>query len=101
MRRILCCCLSVAAILTASIATADDSLTDQVLKTIVDFPVGRAPVEELRQRGPAGLEDLFRIRVQVEAQLKTALADPPKDGHNFEAEHVQRQLSRLDGIIDQ
>ena len=98
MRRFLGCLA--AAILMVPSAGAAESLSDRVLKSIVDYPVGRLPVTELRQGGPTALEDLFRIRTQVEAKLKAAITAPANENRRFEVEHIERQLARLNNLID-
>lgn len=102
MRRMTNLCLTAAAMLSLlAPALRADNLPAEVLGAVADYPTNRAPVEKLRSAGPAALDELFTLRTHIEAKLKAALTAPPKDDRNSEALHLERQLARLDEIIDQ
>lgn len=101
MRRFTWCWLSMAAIFLAVQAPAAESLEKQVLGAILDYPTGPAPIEELRKGGPASLDELFRLRAGVEARLQATIAAPATEESPHHIRYVERQLARLNNIIDQ
>ncbi|HZN34113.1 MAG TPA: hypothetical protein VFB80_09850 [Pirellulaceae bacterium] len=102
MRRFTLFSLAFVAILAAAGGTpAAESLEKQVLGSILDYPAGPAPIEELRKGGPASLDELFRIRTGVEERLKAAIAAPATEESPYHIRYAERQLARLDNIIDQ
>jgi hypothetical protein len=66
----------------------------QVLLTVMADPPDPAAVQQLRAAGPAALDELFKLRKQFAALTKAPHNPAP-------IEKVERDIARLDEIIDQ
>jgi hypothetical protein len=88
-------CVSVAAALAGKKSTAQNP-SEAVLSE--DQNTRAAAVAQLRDRGPAGLEELFAVRSNL-VQSRDAAANNPNDLNGWT--RLNEQLTRLDTAIDE